>query len=182
MRSLPGVRAHLRPDMGAARQVGVLGTPLMRGSEDVAEGEGAVKRPRRELRGAEEPHYGRSYLLLENPGLQLWPCDVFGHRHRAVVVMCRRVGPTLGPTGCAQRSGTRSQAPWLRRHTPTAALEVVTADLGVRGSRVQISPARQAKHLVSAGLDASEQQSEPRLRHLTARLTARDHLRCERRP
>jgi hypothetical protein len=38
MRSLLGV-AHLRRDTGAARQVGVLGTPLMRESEDVAEGE-----------------------------------------------------------------------------------------------------------------------------------------------
>jgi hypothetical protein len=124
MRSLLGVRAHLRRDMGAARQLGVLGTPLMRESEDVAEGEGAVKRPRRELlRSSEEPRYGRSYLLLENPGLQPclllenpglqpclhlenpglqpWPCDVFGHSHGVVVVM------------------RAAQAPRLRRHTPT---------------------------------------------------------------
>jgi hypothetical protein len=135
MRSLPGVRAQLRRDMGAARQVGVLGTPLMRESEDVAEGEGAVKRPRRELlRSSEEPRYGRSYLLLENPGLQPclllenpglqpWPCDVFGHSHGVVVVMRRPVGPHWAQRAALKRRGCAGTL-------PQSALEVVTADLG----------------------------------------------------
>jgi hypothetical protein len=134
MRSLLGVRAHLRRDMGAARQLGVLGTPLMRESEDVAEGEGAVKRPRRELlRSSEEPRYGRSYLLLENPGLQPclllenpglqpclhlenpglqpWPCDVFGHSHGVVVVMRRPVGPHWAQRAALKRRGCAGTLP-----------------------------------------------------------------------
>jgi hypothetical protein len=131
MRSLLGVRAHLRRDMGAARQLGVLGTPLMRESEDVAEGEGAVKRLRRELlRSAEEPRYGRSYLLLENPGLQPWPCDVFGHNHGAVVVMRRRVGPHWAQPVALNVAGRALKRRGCAGTLPQSALEVVTADLG----------------------------------------------------
>jgi hypothetical protein len=115
--------------------VGVRGTPLMRESEDVAEGEGAVKRPRRELlRSAEEPRYGRSYLLLENPGLQPWPCVVFGHSHGAVVVMRRRVGPHWAQRAALNVAGRALKRCGCAGTLPQSALEVVTADLGVKRS------------------------------------------------
>jgi hypothetical protein len=96
----------------------------------------------------------RARLLLQ-PARQSRQCSRRSDRCHAFA-MDEQLGPKLGRTSSVRNHMAPSPAVPVLDRTLRSARHNEAADLGVKGSRVQISPARQAKHLVRAGLKTCE--------------------------